>query len=276
MVPDKPSPADASPSDTEPRSYRVNVLDRAIAVLKAFSHAEPSLTLSEIAQRAGLHVSTCLRLLSTLRRHGLVSRSKDDGRYRLGYEVLAIAEIARSGNGLIDWAMPTMQELVDQFDETVVLSVRVGDSRIDLEQIIGQQPVRRVITLGERRPLYAGAASRILLSGFTDEQLDAYLERVTLKKLGEQTITDRDTLRSILDTVRREGYAESTNEQSTSGAAGIAAGIYGARDELVGVVGISVPQFRLTPSLRAQLVPAVLGAASRISRLIGGKGGRAA
>ena len=271
MVPDS-VPEDEPLMDSEPRSYRVNVLDRAVAVLKAFSHAEPDLTLSEIAQRAGLHVSTCLRLLSTLRSHGLVSRNEEDGRFHLGYEIIAIAEIARSGNGLIDWAMPAMQELAEQFDETVVLSVRSGDFRIDIEQIVGQQPVRRVVTLGERRPLYAGGASRILLSGFTDEQLNAYLERVPLKKLGEQTITDPDCLRAKLADIRRDRYTESTNEQSNSGAAGVAAGIYGARDEIVGVVGVSVPQFRLTPALRAQLIPAVLAAAARISRKLGGKG----
>src|SRR5690606_10063158 len=103
--------------------------------------SDPSLTLSEIAQRADLHVSTCLRLLSTLRHHGLVSRNEEDGRFRLGYEVLAIAEIARSGSGLVDWAMPVMRELNEQFDETVVISARVGDFRIDLDQIVGQQAV---------------------------------------------------------------------------------------------------------------------------------------
>ncbi|SFZ82502.1 transcriptional regulator, IclR family [Devosia enhydra] len=262
--------------DGEPRGYRVNVLDRAIAVLKTFTLAEPSLTLSEIAQRADLHVSTCLRLLSTLRHHGLVSRSEEDGRYRLGYEVLAIAEIARSGSGLVDWAMPVMRELADQFDETVVISARVGDYRIDLDQIIGQQSVRRVIALGERKPLYAGAASRVLLSGFTDAQLDAYLERVTLRKLADQTITDPDTLRRVIADVRRDGYAESVQEQSDAGGAGVSAAIFGARNEIVGVIGVSVPQFRFTPSLRAQLIPAVLSGAARISRVIGGTGRKTA
>jgi len=275
MSSSKPESADKSASEAEPRGYRVNVLDRTIAVLKAFTLAEPSLTLSEIAQRADLHVSTCLRLLSTLRHHGMVSRA-DDGRYRLGYEILAIAEIARSGSGLVDWAMPVMRELAEQFDETVVVSARAGDSRIDLEQIIGQRSVRRVIAIGERKPLYAGAASRVLLSGLTDEQFEAYLERVPLLKLAEQTITDRDTLRALVTATRRDGYAESVQEQSDAGGAGVSAAIYGARNEVVGAIGVSVPQFRFTPTLRAQLIPAVLGGAARISRIIGGTGRRSA
>ena len=75
--------------------YRVNVLDRAVAILKAFDLSHPSLTLSEVAVRAKLHTSTCLRLLTTLRHHGMVSRDEGSGRYCLGYEILALAEVAR-------------------------------------------------------------------------------------------------------------------------------------------------------------------------------------
>lgn len=269
-------PRTGSDKPHEPREYRVNVLDRAVAVLKAFTLSEPSLTLSEIAQRADLHVSTCLRLLSTLRHHGLVSRNEEDGRFRLGYEVLAIAEIARSGSGLVDWAMPVMRELNEQFDETVVISARIGDFRIDLDQIVGQQAVRRVIAIGERKPLYAGAASRVLLSGLSDDDFEAFLDRVPLRKLADQTVTDRDTLRRLVAQTRIDGYAESVQEQSDHGGAGVSAAIYGARNEVVGAIGVSVPQFRFTPSLRAQLIPAILNGAARISRTVGGKGRRTA
>ncbi len=252
--------------------YKVNVLDRAIAVLKVFDASHASLTLSEIAARAELHVSTCLRLLSTLRAHGMVRREEASGRYSLGYEILALAEIARTSGGLADWARPVMRELCDQFGETVVLSVRSGDHRIDLDQAIGQQNVRRVIALGERKPLYAGAASQVLLSGFTDAEVDDYLGRVALVKLAEHTVTEPARLRRIIARIRREGFAESIQQQSDSGGAGVAAGIFDGRRDMVGAIGISVPQYRFTPALRRRLSTGVMTAADKISRILGGRG----
>jgi DNA-binding IclR family transcriptional regulator len=256
--------------------YRVNVVDRAIQVLKAFDQQHPRLTLSEIAARAGLPVSTCLRLLATLRHHGLVSRDEESGRFSLGYEIIALADIARSGGGLVEWARPVMHELCGAFQETVVLSVRSGDFRIDLDQVVGQQNVRRVIALGERKPLYAGAASQVLLSGFSEAELDDYLARVRPVKLAEHTITDPEELRRLIVRIRRDGVVESIQQQSESGGAGVAAGIFGARDEMVGAIGISVPQYRFTPTLRRTLAPAVKAAADRISRVLGGHGRRIA
>lgn len=257
-----------SPDDDD-RPYKVNVLDRAVAILKTFQDG-PSLSLSEIAARADLHVSTCLRLLSTLRHHGLVARDEDSGRYRLGYQLLALAEATRGSSGLVEAALPVMRELSRQFNETVAISIRSGDSRVDLEQVIGQQAVRRVITLGVEKPLYAGAASRVLLSGLSAAELDGYLSRVPLTKLATQTITDPDALRASLDQIRAEGVALSVREQFDDSGAGVVAPVRGPRGEVVAALGVSVPQFRYTPEMAARLVPAVKDAARQVSQAIGG------
>ncbi|NDA47546.1 MAG: hypothetical protein EBY21_09795 [Alphaproteobacteria bacterium] len=133
--------------------YKVNVLDRAVAVLKVFDTSHRHLTLSEIAARANLHVSTCLRLLTTLRHHGLIQRDQDNGRYCLGYEILALAEIARGSSDLAQWARPAMRELCQMFDETVVLSIRKGDYRIDLDQEIVIGHMDEIDLLGSLRGL---------------------------------------------------------------------------------------------------------------------------
>jgi len=263
-------------SKDEAQLYRVNVLDRAIAILKIFRTGEPSLSLSEIAARTELHVSTCLRILSVLRRHGLVSKDEDSGRYRLGYEVLALAEIARSSGGLVDLARPMLRELSQNFNETAAISVRAGDSRIDLDQVVGEQSVRRVITLGVKKPLYAGAASRVLLSGLSDKELEGYLQRTSLERLASRTITDPEELKESLRRIRRDGYAESVKEQFEESGAGVVAPVYDARGQLIAAVGVSVPQFRFTRELRAKLIPAVKETAARISRAIGGSGAQRA
>ncbi|MFV0246190.1 MAG: IclR family transcriptional regulator [Qingshengfaniella sp.] len=250
-------------------AYKINVLERAVSILKAFRAGEGDLSLKDLGSRTGLHASTCLRIVSVLRDQGLVAKDETTGRYRLGYELIALADIARSSGGIVALALPHMRELSRQFQETTAISVRSGDHRIDLEQVVGEQSVRRVIPLGVPKPLYAGAASRVLLSGLTDEELDGYLERVQLDKLATNTITDRVGLKESLAEIRRNGFAESVQEQFDDSGCGIVAPVFDGRGRLVAAVGVSVPQFRFSTELRDKLVPAVKHAAGRVSHLLG-------
>lgn len=57
--------------------HHESVLSRAARILEAFSQDELSLTVSEIARRTGLHVSTTSRLVGELVAHGFLSRDDD-------------------------------------------------------------------------------------------------------------------------------------------------------------------------------------------------------
>jgi len=255
---------------TEDRPYKVNVLDRSVAILETLSQFGPSLTQAEIAKLTNLHVSTCMRLLINLRHHGLVGKDEDSGRYRLGYRLIDWAEGARGSSGLVDIARPVMRELCNTFNETVVLSVMSGDHRVDIEQFVGRQSIRRVVTLGVEKPLYAGAASRVLLSGLSTAELDSYLERVELQKLATHTITDPEQLKASLQEIRENGYAEAGQEQYEDSGMGIVAPVKGVRGEVVAALGVSIPRFRYSEELRERILPAVLEAAAKVSRSVSG------
>lgn len=253
------------------RQYKVNVLDRAVSILDALSRYGPSLTQTELAKLTGLHVSTCMRLLMNLRHHGFVTKDEDSGRYRLGYRLVALAEDARGNGGLVEVARPVMRDLCRAFDETVVLSVASGDFRVDLEQVVGRQSIRRVVALGVEKPLYAGAASRLLLAGFSDEEFESYLKRVQLEPLAPQTITEPAALRNSIQEIRQNGFSEGSQEQYADSGYGIVAPIKGHRGETIAVIGVSVPRFRFTENLRQQLLPAVRAAGEEVSQRLKGQ-----
>jgi DNA-binding IclR family transcriptional regulator len=249
-----------------PRVYRVNVLERAITILRAFERSRPRLALGEVAAIAKLPPSTTLRLLSTLSREGFVIRDPSTGHFALGYEVIALAEQARVQSALVECARPIMRDVRDVTGETVYLSVRTGDFRIDLEQVNGSNSVRRVISLGEPKPLYIGAAGKVLLAALTDGEIDDYLARTELKKVGERTITDKEMLRGEIMKARRRGLAESVRERSSDGAQ-IAVSIRGARTT-AGALTITLPD-RLLNEKRADCTAALTDGSKRISAFLG-------
>jgi hypothetical protein len=66
---------------------------RAIALLKAFSDAQPEWTLNELAHATGLNKTTAFRLLSALEAEHLVMRNPLSGAYRLGMELIALGGV---------------------------------------------------------------------------------------------------------------------------------------------------------------------------------------
>jgi DNA-binding IclR family transcriptional regulator len=69
------------------------VLGRALAILQCFSVEEPALRLVDIGRRAGLPLSTVVRLASELCERGVLER-RPDLRYRIGPEVRRWAAVA--------------------------------------------------------------------------------------------------------------------------------------------------------------------------------------
>lgn len=258
---------------TDAPAYKVNVLDRAISVLQAFSHEAPRQTLAQLSRATGLHRSTVLRFLSTLEHAGFVIRD-EFGAYTLGYEIIALAEVARTGSGISDWARPVMLEIGERLNETVVLSVRTGDCRVDIEQVVANQPVRRVVALGEHKPLTVGAPSLSIMSALPRAEVQGIVQRVaaiTRERYGE---FDEAAFYEQLDQVRNRGYHEVVSRFGNgefSGTVGIAGPVFGRRGEIVASFGSSVPIGRMTDELKARVVEAVREGCAAIGARIGGR-----
>lgn len=263
-------------SKGEEASYILATVDRAVGVLEVFSRAKPELTLNEVALASGLHKSTALRFLATLRSRGLVNKDEDTNRYRLGWALIGLAEIAKTRSGLVAEALPTMRRIREALNETVFLSVRVGDMRADLEQLESTRDVRRVIALGEQKPLYTGCGSKALLAAMADDEIEDYIARTTFTAITSRTITDPRALREEIAKIRRQGYAESRDERN-SGGAGASAPVYDASERVVASLTVSVPINRFTEEVRRKAIDQVVEGARAVSAQLGsGRAGRIA
>lgn len=265
--------SEASKSGEGP-TYKVNVLDRAVGVLQAFTVERPSLTLAEISRATGLHRSTALRLLSTLAHHGLVIRDEDTGAYGLGYEIIAMAETARAGSGLTEWARPVMKEVSERLNETVVLSVRTGDHRVDIDQVVANQPIRRVIAIGEHKLMTFGAPSLSIMSGLPESDARAMFERLRERTFEKYENYDEDQFWQRLENIRQNGFHEQKSQYGKgtwAGSVGIAGPIYGRRGEVIGALGVSVPSGRWSDELREKVIEEVRAGCAAVAARMGSR-----
>jgi DNA-binding IclR family transcriptional regulator len=254
--------------------YRIQAVDRAIACLEAFTQEQPELSLREVAERTSLAKPTAFRLLATLEARGLISENTATNMYSLGSGILALAAVRARQSGLLDRALPIMRRIRDAVNETISLSVRVGDHRVHLYQLESLHPIRRTTEIGERSPLYAGASNRLLLAAMSDAEIVDYIARTPLVAFTPNTITTAARLWKEIRAVRKSGFAESNGERYVGGEA-IAAPVRDASGAVIAALYVSVPTARYTPDLRLQCIEVVREGVAQLSRELGYRPDRA-
>src|SRR3989449_4367990 len=99
-----------------------SVTNKVLALLEAFTPEAPELTLSELARRAGVSVSTAHRRAAELVGWGALERGTD-GRFHIGLRLWEVASLAPRGLGLREAAMPFLEDLYEVSHENVQLAV---------------------------------------------------------------------------------------------------------------------------------------------------------
>lgn len=220
----------------------VAALDRAIAILEAFTAADRSLSLAEIAQRTGLYKSTILRLASSLLRGQLLERL-DDGRYRIGAAAFRLGALYQRSVAAADILLPVMRELADSSWESVAFYVRAGAVRTCLYRVESKHPIRYTVREGDVLPLGAGSGGRIL-AAFSGESGEPY------------------------ETIRRTYHFMAFGDRDPE-TAGISAPVFGPGGALLGAMTLAGPRSRIDAAFLRRMAPPLLEAAARATRGFG-------
>jgi DNA-binding IclR family transcriptional regulator len=249
-------------------SYSIEVLNKTFDIVGVFAHEHPSLSLKQIVALTGLPKTTVFRILSNLVDRQYCEFDPKTDLYSLGFAFLRLGDIRRRQTNIHSEALPVMRSIRNELNETVVLSIRTGDFRVHIDFVEGLHPMRRMADLGVQAPLYAGAASKVLLAGMDSEELDLYLARTELSAFQKATITDKKTLRQELKQIRISGFAESKGELFTGGGA-LAAPIRDFHGKTVAVIDILTPENRYTSEHREACIKLLLAGVETISRRLG-------
>ncbi|NUR90191.1 MAG: IclR family transcriptional regulator [Nonomuraea sp.] len=197
-----------------------SVTSRVLAILGAFDAEHAQLTLTELAQRTGLALSTVHRLVGELEEGRALGRTAD-GRIRIGQRVWELGQLAPSR--LHERAHPWLQDLFATTGENVHLAVRDGLEVLYVDKVYGRRAVPIVSRVGSRLPMHPTGVGKALLAFSPDWFVESYLRR-SLERPTSHTITEPGRLARELSTIRTQGYAL-TYEEMTLGSCSLAAPI---------------------------------------------------
>ena len=138
-------------------------LNAALTLLAEFMASEPDLGVGELAERTGMPKSQVSKILSTFRKHGLLTQDPRTHRYRVDARAFALGSRFVNRNPLTQAALPVMRALSEQSGHSTRLSIRVGDDVLYLVGIEGPHFIDTGWRAGQWMPLHATSAARIFL-----------------------------------------------------------------------------------------------------------------
>jgi DNA-binding IclR family transcriptional regulator len=245
----------------------LSVTARVLGVLDAFGPGRTSLSLTEIARRAYLPLSTAHRLVGELLAWGALERG-DDGRYRIGLRLWEVGSLAPRSLGLRESAMPFLTDLQEVTGENVQLAVLDGRDAVYVERLSGRGAVKVITRVGGRLPLHATGVGLVLLAHAPAELQEQVLAG-PLRRYTSKTVCAPEEVRRVLADVRRTGVAVSDGQIELV-ALSVAAPVRGPGQEVVAALSVVVP----AQSDARAYVPVVRAAARGVSRTLGSSGRR--
>jgi DNA-binding IclR family transcriptional regulator len=230
--------------------HRIPVIDRMMEVLAQLERRDAGTTIRDLVAQLKLPRTTIYRILNSLQLHDMVRRD-EAGAYHLGRRLLALASHVAAGAGSLDLialVTPVLEQLSSELGEGAKLSVLDSEGVLVLVAVQGRRTYALSVTPGQRMPIHAGAASKLLLAYQSPAEIEVWLSR-PLVAYTAKSITDPKRLRAELARIRRLGWAQDKGENAPSILA-FAAPVFDKAGTLIGA--ISAPFLQGTEASRME------------------------
>jgi IclR family transcriptional regulator, acetate operon repressor len=222
--------------------HSIQSVDRALFLLETIAEAGGEATLTELATRTGLNISTCHHLLATLIQRGFATKVQGRRLYALGARILYLGHACLQVD-LPRRAQPYLETINRVTGETVHLAALQGDSVVTLAVREARHAVR-VDTgkIGKVEAPHATSVGKAILAWLPEDEIRRFLVS-GMKRYTDKTITEIPALLESLRIVRRTGYAID-REEYLPGVICVGAAIRDQAGTVIGAISASTPTMR--------------------------------
>lgn len=210
LAQDHPQQLTTESPATEGTRYFVQSLARGLDVVRAFGPNGGSLTLGEIAKRAGMSRAAARRYVLTLRDLDYIQVR--GAHFELKARLLELGYSYLSSLPLWKVAEPVLTELVDRVHETCSVSVLDVPDIVYVSRVAVKRIVSSNVSIGTRLPAFATAMGRVLLAALSEKELRSYIASVELSPITRYTLVSRKKLLAAIEVARAQGFAIVDNE----------------------------------------------------------------
>jgi IclR family pca regulon transcriptional regulator len=240
----------------------VGSLERGLAVMEILARHPAGMTLTEMAEEAGLTRAGARRFLLTLVATGYATQS---GRlFSLSPRLLTVARSWLGGASLWTFAAPIMREVAAQLNEACSAAVLSGEDVVYVARIPGRRILSVSLDVGTRLPAHCTSMGRILLAGLVPSELEVFLDQATIEMRTPRTITDRSQLAEAIRKAKADGFAI-VDEELEIGLRSIAVPIHDRTGRTVAAINVSTQSARFSVvEMERKILPSLIEARQRV------------
>ncbi|PCI40806.1 MAG: IclR family transcriptional regulator [Rhodospirillaceae bacterium] len=250
-------------------SGQVQSLCRALSILNVIAEDEHGLTMTNIAKRTGLPLSTTHRLLTTLQHERYVRCDNDQSLWKAGVQAFIVGNAFVQSRDIIATSRPFMTELMEQSGETTNLAVVDQGECIYLAQVECRQMMRVQAKPGSRVPIHSSAVGKALLAAMPAQKAKKFIQMREFERNTEKTVVKQQELQQEVSNVRDNGYGRD-DEEHCVGLRCVASVIYDEFGEPMAAVSLSGPRARISDEQFPILGAMVKETATKITAAMGG------
>jgi IclR family pca regulon transcriptional regulator len=241
-------------------------LAKGLAILEAFTSSRTRLTISEAAEFSATSRASARRCLLTLAELGYLQY---DGKFfRPQARLLALSAGYSGARALPQMAQPYLASARDKLEESISIAVLDGDYGLFVARAEAERLVTTGIQIGTRIELYCSATGRVLLSGWSNERVDDYLDKTELKARTKHSLVKKPALREAVRQVRALGYGY-TDQELELGLRSVAVPIVDSAGAVVAAMSASASSARVTVAQMVKaFVPVLRKTAGELSRIL--------
>jgi IclR family KDG regulon transcriptional repressor len=248
---------------------RVKSLEKALNLLILLSKNPSAMSLDDLTHGSGLKKTSCFRLLQTMKNLNFVEQDPGSKNYYLGSRNISIGAAALNGLSLRRTALPYMQRLQEETDETVNLAILEGTEIVFVERLESKHILSTHHKIGDRLPLHCTCMGKTLLAFLPEHKTDEILSQIQFTRKTARTITSKEAFKKELKKVRDEGVAVNM-EELEQGLCAVAGPIRNYSGEAIASINIAFPVVRHDPKQAlTKFAPMIKQACLEISKSLG-------
>jgi IclR family acetate operon transcriptional repressor len=256
------------PARREQNGASIQSVDRALTLLETIAELGGETTLSRLASRTGLNISTCHHLLATLVARGFVTKGLGKRGYALGARILYLSHVCLQVD-LPRRAQSAVDRINQATGETVQLAALQGDELVNVLKRESRHAVRvDGGTMGTAAAVHATATGKAILAWLPEDEIRRVVMAHGMARFTPNTITDFTDLMEALRIVRRNGVAFD-REEFRPGVICVGAAIRDQSGAVVGAISASAPTMRASEEHLDQMRDEVLAATRALSVELG-------
>ncbi len=259
---------DSEVHEAERRSYAAPALEKGLDILEILCRNERPMSQKEIAKSLNRSVGEIYRMVTCLAERNYVTQV-DDNSYTITTKLFELANLNPPTHRLLFEAIPVMQRLAKELDQSCHLTVYSQGKQVVLAKVDAPSGMGFSVRTGSELDVLISASGRVLLAFQNAETTSLWIEESVQRRPDQSD----PQIKTLLETIRRVGF-ESVPSVQVRGLYAVSFPILDTQGRAM--AALTVPYAERIDLNKRKSIPEVTASLGTAARTVSGKvgGGR--